>query len=902
MNRKFQKTISLLIAFSFLLSLSLTSAFAGNIDAGKVKKITADPPDKSKVTYTAGELKTKSKPGELLVRFKNGKNMSDAGAQAEIAQLGGKVAKQHKNAGNIYLMEFDKSADLTMTAKALLANPNVEFAEPNYELKALEALDASPLKNAPAAPGKAPAAVDDQLKIQPVAGVNPLLTPNDPMFSQLWGMNNDGSGGGVADMDINAPEAWNTRTNASSVIVAVLDTGVDYNHEDLSANKWVNTGEIPNNGIDDDGNGYVDDYYGWNFAYGNSNPWDDNGHGTHVAGTIGAVGNNAKGVAGVCWNVKIMPLKFLNSSGSGWTEDAIEALNYLVMMRSEYGLNIRVVNNSWGGGGYSNALQTAFNILKSVNILPVCAAGNDALDADQSPMYPAAYKLDNIVSVAAMDKQGKPAYFTNWGISSVDLAAPGVSILSSVPGNNYASYSGTSMATPHVSGVAALTAAHYSLNWQQLKGRLLNSVKLLNEADWGNKRIMTMGMVRADTALASVSGSRPAIFNLSPSTFGAGDTITINGYNFGASGGTVYFGATAVTVPSGANWTNTRIKVTAPAGMTANPPSNYVVVRKTVSSVNYDSHRTYFRYGRYAEYVDDLILPVGWATGATVNNLMYIIGGETPLGFLGLVQYYNPATGETMITSRYKPTPTSNSGAAAIGAKIYVAGGMYPVGNQNIVTDKVEVFDTATRTWSSIASLPQPLLQPGVTALGAKLYVIGGLNAGFSALKTTYVFDTANPALGWVQKADLPAARAYAGARASGSTIYILGGFTSASYGSETDTMYTYNTGTDAWSTSGYTLPTKRAGAACPAYGLHVAGGSTVASNGSSPEGYGATSVTSYYSGFKNIFILNVGRYTPAAGYYNPASGFNWVYTLGGYNAWYGMLYPTIERYNLAKP
>ncbi|MBN8550807.1 MAG: S8 family serine peptidase [Deltaproteobacteria bacterium] len=283
--------------------------------------------------------------------------------------------------------------------------------------------------------------------------------PNDTNFGGLWGMSES--------MGIDAPGAWEVSTGSNDVVVAIIDTGIDYTHPDLAANIWTNTLETPGNGIDDDHNGIVDDVHGANFSHennpannlGKGDPRDNNMHGTHVAGTIGGIGNNARGVAGVNWNVKMMALKFLNSSGSGSLADAVSAINYMIAMKNR-GVNIRVANNSWGGGGYSAALFNAIGAARDAGIIFVAAAGNDANDNDAEASYPASYEVSNVVSVAAIDSDQNLASFSNYGRTKVDIAAPGVGIFSTVPGGNYASLSGTSMATPHVAGALALLLAH----------------------------------------------------------------------------------------------------------------------------------------------------------------------------------------------------------------------------------------------------------------------------------------------------------------------------------------------------------------------------------------------------------------------------------------------------------
>ena len=249
---------------------------------------------------------------------------------------------------------------------------------------------------------------------------------------------------------INAASAWTITSGSSNVVVAVIDTGVDYNHVDLAANIWTN----PNVGND----GFVGDLHGYNFVADNGNPMDDNGHGTHVAGTIAAEANGY-GTTGVAYSTTIMPLKFLNANGSGYLSDAISAINYATMERTRYGVNVRVNNCSWGGGGFSSALQSAIQAANSAGILVVTAAGNNGTNNDVSPEYPANYDSPNVISVAASTQTNQLASFSDYGVSTVDIAAPGVSIYSTTPNNTYSTYSGTSMAAPHVSAVAALAWA-----------------------------------------------------------------------------------------------------------------------------------------------------------------------------------------------------------------------------------------------------------------------------------------------------------------------------------------------------------------------------------------------------------------------------------------------------------
>ena len=294
--------------------------------------------------------------------------------------------------------------------------------------------------------------------------------PNDPNFSQLWGLSNTGQTGGTADADIDAPEAWDIQTG-SDILVGIIDTGIDYTHPDLVENIWTNPGEIAGNGIDDDGNGYVDDIHGYDFAYGDSDPMDGNSHGTHVAGTIAARGNDGTGVAGINWSAQLMALKFLDDSGSGYTYNALLAIEYATMMGA------RLTNNSWGGGGFDPAMYDAIAAAGTAGSLFVAAAGNASSNNDTTASYPASYDLENIISVASTDHNDTLSYFSNYGATSVDLGAPGSAIYSTVPGGGYDSFNGTSMASPHVAGVAALILAQDpSLTPAEVKQIILESV------------------------------------------------------------------------------------------------------------------------------------------------------------------------------------------------------------------------------------------------------------------------------------------------------------------------------------------------------------------------------------------------------------------------------------------
>jgi len=358
------------------------------------------------------------------------------------------------------------------------------------------------------------------------------LTPNDVRFTDgtLWGLKNTGQSGGVAGADINAKAAWNITTGSAGVIVAVIDTGIRSTHQDLAAQMWLNPGEVAGNGIDDDGDGYADNVHGINAITGSGNPMDDNDHGTHCAGTIGAAANDNHPHVGVAWVVRLMACKFLDAQGSGNTSDAIECLNFAVANGA------RVLNNSWGGGPFQQSLFDAIVSARNQGALFVAAAGNGGTDGigdnnDLTPSYPASYSVDNIISVAAVDRANQLASFSNFGRNSVHLAAPGVAIFSTTSGanNEYQTFNGTSMATPHVSGVAALVLAQSpGITYGELRQRILQGVVPTAAL---NGKTQTGGRLNAFNTLSLSAGGNNvlelAVNSSAGTSLAAGTTVPV---------------------------------------------------------------------------------------------------------------------------------------------------------------------------------------------------------------------------------------------------------------------------------------------------------------------------------------------------------------------------------------
>jgi len=436
------------IHLTIALVLVLVAAFAGAVRKWQKNRRMATVPYSSSQNRDERADETDQQniaKTEILVRFRAGVTQNTIESIAQ--RLNDQVEDQIESVSGLEVIEDEDGKDAESVVAQYRALPEVEYAELNTEIK----LDH-----------------EDGHK---------HIHADDELFSRQWGLFNNGQNGGAAGADISAMRAWALTTGSDQVVVAVLDSGVDYSHPDLANNIWARPPIIMAYRDDDlTPEGPVDDVHGFNVVEDNGDPMDDNGHGTHCAGIIGAEGGNGIGIAGINWSVKIMPLKFMDAEGIGTTKDAIEAINY-VIDRKRAGVNVRIISASWGSTARSRALEDVIRKAGEEGILFVAAAGNARSDNDQNPHYPSSYNLGNVISVAALNRNDALASFSNYGAKSVHIAAPGAEILSTYLKNGFEEKSGTSMATPVVAGVAALVIAkNPNISVADLRALLLKSV------------------------------------------------------------------------------------------------------------------------------------------------------------------------------------------------------------------------------------------------------------------------------------------------------------------------------------------------------------------------------------------------------------------------------------------
>ncbi len=466
------------------LTVILVAAFAGQLRRWErqreaqpyrtrsTKTVLADPP------YVAEAVERRAP--EVFVRFR--RDVSEEAIDEVTAKLNDNIEDKIESvSGLVSIDDLDDANPQAVAAEYREMTDLVEYAEPNFEIN-LQPEFGKFSNDPPAAPAEANG-----------------TRPDDPMFDEQWSLSNTGQRGGKAKADINALAAWEQKTTGSEeIVVAVLDSGVDYRHQDLKQNIWERPSDVDE--YFDEQIGRVDDSYGYDAVLDSGDPMDDNGHGTHCAGIIGADGDNGIGIAGINWSVKIMPLKFISKTGSGTTKDAIEAINY-VINRKQAGVNVRIISASWGSTQNSKALEDVIRKAGEEGILFVAASGNASANADKTPHYPASYDLPNVISVAALNRNDELASFSNYGLKRVHVAAPGAEILSTWLNGDFREASGTSMATPEVAGVAALVlASEPELSLADLRERLFKSVDKLPAL---NGKVSTGGRINAARAVGA---------------------------------------------------------------------------------------------------------------------------------------------------------------------------------------------------------------------------------------------------------------------------------------------------------------------------------------------------------------------------------------------------------------
>jgi subtilisin family serine protease len=455
---------------SIAAALVLIAAFAGQLHKWQKNRTARQSSDSSQRWEESIDERADSaalKTG-ILVRFKPGTTRQ--AIEAITQRLNDDLEDRIEAVDGLSVIEDEdnRSADEVVAQYRMLSE--VEYAEPNTEIK-----------------------LDHE-------GAGNHIHANDELFYKQWGLFNHGQDGGRSGADINAMQAWATTKGSSEVVVAVLDSGVDYTHPDLKNNIWRRPGVIIAYRDEDlTPDGPIDDVNGLDLLEDTGDPMDDNGHGTHCAGIIGAEGGNEMGIAGVNWTVKLMPLKFMDAEGTANVRDAIEAINY-VINRKRAGVNVRIISASWGSNVKSRALEDVIRKAGDEGILIVAAAGNASSDNDAKPHYPSSYDLNNVISVAALDRNDQLTAFSNFGATSVDIAAPGQQIVSTYLEHGFQEKQGTSMATPFVSGVAALIlASNPSISVADLRARLLNSIDPLPSL---KGKVATGGRINAAKAVA----------------------------------------------------------------------------------------------------------------------------------------------------------------------------------------------------------------------------------------------------------------------------------------------------------------------------------------------------------------------------------------------------------------
>lgn len=488
------------------------------------------------------------RPDTVLVKMKDSASVlerggSNRGRSESVARRVGLQVRASEEFRRVGIQRLHVGgADPREAARRLSAEPEVEYAEPDFVVRALE------------------------------------WVPNDTYFNRQWGLRNTGQEGGTPGVDIGASDAWDVTRGDPSVVVGIIDSGVDYTHPDLSANMWRNPREVAGNGLDDDGNGVADDVHGFDAISGGGDPMDDHSHGTHVAGIVAATANNGAGTAGVAPDVRIMALRFMDATGEGYTSDAIRCIDYAIRM------GVRVTNNSWGGNGSSRSLLDAMNRARASGMLFVVAAGNESVDNDATPSYPASYSLDNMLVVGSSTRTDAISSFSNWGATSVHLFAPGSVIAGPILDHGYGYKSGTSMAAPHVAGaVALLMSQSPGATYGHIRDRILRNTDAVGAFAGRSQTGGRLNVLRALNAATAPEG--PSVAALDPASAAAGTQVTVRGTGFGFTPGQVSFtGAGAATVLS---WTDTAVAVRVPPFAATGPVTLTTAAGATSNTVTF---------------------------------------------------------------------------------------------------------------------------------------------------------------------------------------------------------------------------------------------------------------------------------------------------------------------------
>ncbi|TEB16644.1 Thermophilic serine proteinase precursor [Pelotomaculum sp. FP] len=779
------------------------------------------------------------KTDRFIVKYKSAKS------KGGLAVFLGQDLKEIRNINNSKFKSFNvittktkmRKEDFIAKVKSKNAESEIEYIQPDYKLTAasLDAeidaqqneqditdavqQDGSPDYQA----GQASARPGEENLPEFLQG----LPPNDPMVEQ-WlttyqakkeARKNTADAGTPVNMaDVNIKAAWG-KSQGEGAIVAIFDTGIDITHKDLSQRIWTNQTETPGNGTDDDGNGYIDDINGWNFSDDNSQVHMhgqeyDEWHGTHLAGII----------AGAAPEAKILPLKVFNN-GTAYTSDIIEAIEYAEKKGA------KIANCSWGTSFDNPALKEA---IANSTMLFVCAAGNSNADIDTSPVYPASYGENNIITVASINKDGNLSGYSNYGQTSVDVAAPGENIVSATPGDRHGMSSGTSQSAAFVSGEAALIlGACKNAVAEELKQIIIQTSDklpgLINQVSDGNK--INCGSAASTTILEK------------------SETLISDDNNDISVSESVY-GDISVT--------------DSVYGETID--KEFVYGNPTVSDTLYQTAGEYSLYsGELWNIKASMPTPRFFLAAAEVNGKLYAIGGEGSSGYLNTVEEYDPAT-NTWTTKAAMPTPRRGLAAAAVNGKIYAIGGS----NYNGKLNTVEEYDPATNTWVVKASMPTPRWLLSAAAVNGKIYAIGGNNSS----DFLNAVEEYNPATNtWTAKASMPTPRNYLAVAVVNAKIYAIGGMYN---NNSLNIMEEYNPATNTW--------TAKTGMPMPRLGLSAtaANGKIYAMGGRYFYDDNGRNVVEEYTPATNTWRTTASMPTPrhllAAAAVN-----NRIYAIGGY-------------------